>query len=192
VNTLEHPLKILIVEEHLKKDIQKFPRLEAGIKQGAWEVRILIPPIRHIPSLVWINKDHTPSDQFWEVFAPDSLQDQRQQIRRRYNKEYWVEGEKSLQEHSLQAYSTEQYRSIDSVELIFKIETQENLYHKVTIGDSRGIPIRYSTLKPYSRQEIQLFVKTAYQDWYKAGGYFYHKFYRAYPTFWIDLWTIVP
>jgi len=109
-----------------------------------------------------------------------------QQIRRRYNKEYWVEGEKSLQEHSLQAYSTEQYRSIDSVELIFKIETQENLYHKVTIGDSRGIPIRYSTLKPYSRQEIQLFVKTAYQDWYKAGGYFYHKFYRGrggYPGF---------
>ncbi len=54
MNTLEHPLKILIVEEHLKKDIQKFPRLEAGIKQGAWEVRTLI---------------------LWEVFAPDSLQD---------------------------------------------------------------------------------------------------------------------
>jgi hypothetical protein len=62
----------------------------------------------------------------------------------------------------------------------------------VTIEDNRGIPIRYSTLKPYSRQEIQLLVNTSYQDWYKAGGYFYHKFYRAYPTFWIDLWTIAP
>jgi hypothetical protein len=152
------------VEEHLNKDAQKFPKLKPGSKQGTWEVRTLIPPINHIPSLVRINKDHIPSDPFWEAFSPDSLQDQRQQIRRRYNKEYWVEGEKTLQELSLQAYSAEQHRSIDSIELIFKIETQENLYHRVTIEDNRGIPIRYSTLKPYSRQEIQLLANTSYQN----------------------------
>jgi len=192
VYTLEHPLNISKVEEHLYKDTQNFPKLEPGIKQRTWEVRTSIPPISHIPSLVWINKDHIPSDQFWEAFASDSLQDQRQQVRRRYIKEYWEEGEKTLKELSLQAYSSEQYRSIDSIELIFKIETQENLYHRVTIEGNRGIPIRYSTLKPYSRQEIQLLVNTSYQDWYKAGGYFHQKFYRAYPNFWIDFWTIVP
>jgi hypothetical protein len=157
VHALEHPLSISKVEEHLPKDAQKFPRLEPGIKQGNWEISTLTPPISHIPSLVWINKDHIPSDQFWEAFAPDSLQDQRQQVRRRYNKEHWAEGERTLQELSLQAYSTEQYRSIDSIEFIFKVETQEK-YHRVTIQDNRGIPIRYSTLKPYSRQEIQLLV----------------------------------
>ena len=26
---------------------------------------------------------------------------------------------------------------------------------------------------------------------YAHRGYFYYKFYRAYPTFWIDLWEIV-
>jgi hypothetical protein len=141
---------------------------------------------------VWINKDHIPSDQFWEAFAPDSLQEQREQVRRKYNKEHWVEGERSLQELSLQAYSTEQYRSIDSIEIVLKIENQEDLYPRVIIADSRGLPIKYSTLKLYSSEEIYQFVNTKYQDWYKAGGYFYHKFYRAYPTFWIDLWRIVP
>jgi hypothetical protein len=177
------------VEEHLYKDTQKFPRLEAGIKQGTWQENTLIPSTNHTPTLVWINKDHIPSDQFWEAFAPDSLQEQREQIRRRFNKEHWVEGERTLQELSLQAYSTEQYRSIDSIEIVLKIETQEDLYHRVIIADSRGLPIRYSTLKPYSSEEIYQFVNTKYQDWYKAGGYFYHKFYRAYPTFWNDLQT---
>jgi hypothetical protein len=65
------------------------------------------------------------------------------------------------------------------------------LYHRVIIADNRGLPIKYSTLKPYLSEEIYQFVNTKYQDWYRAGGYFYHKFYRAYPTFWIDLWTIV-
>ena len=64
VYTLEHPLNISKVEEHLYKDRQKFPKLELEIKQGNWEVRTLIPPINHIPSLVWINKDHILSDQF--------------------------------------------------------------------------------------------------------------------------------
>jgi len=46
-------------------------------------------------------------------------------------------------------------------------------------------------LEPYSIQELEEFISSAYLDWYKAGGYFYYKFYRNYPTFWIDLWTIV-
>jgi hypothetical protein len=65
------------------------------------------------------------------------------------------------------------------------------LYHRVIIADNRGLPIKYNTLKPYSSEEIHQFINTKYQDWYRAGGYFYHKFYRSYPTFWIDLWEIV-
>jgi hypothetical protein len=140
---------------------------------------------------VWISKDHIPSDQFWEAFAPDSLQEQREQVRRRYNKEHWVAGGRSLQELSLQAYSTQQYRSIDSIEIVLKIDNQGDLYHRVIIADNRGLPIKYNTLKPYSSEEIHQFINTKYQDWYRAGGYFYHKFYRSYPTFWIDLWGIV-
>ena len=140
---------------------------------------------------MWINKEHIPTDQFWEAFGPDSLQEQRSQTRNRYSKEHWIDSFKTLQELSLQAYSSDKYRSIDSIELVFKLDTDQDLYHRVVIEDSRGVPIRYSTLEPYSTQELQGFVNSAYQDWYKAGGYFYYKFYRIYPTFWIDLWTIV-
>jgi hypothetical protein len=141
--------------------------------------------------LVWISKDHIPSDQFWEVFAPDSLQEQREQVRRKYNKEHWVVGVSSFQALSLQTYSTQHYRSIDSIEIVLKLENQQDLYHRIMIADNRGLPIKYSTLKPYSSEDIYQFVNTKYQDWYRAGGYFYYKFYRSYPTFWIDLWEIV-
>jgi len=179
------------VEEHLYKDTQRFPRQEPGIKQGTWQSNTSIHPTNHTPTLVWISKDHIPSDQFWEVFAPDSLQEQREQVRRKYNKEHWVVGVSSLQALSLQTYSTQQYRSIDSIEIVLKIDNQGDLYHRVIIADNRGLPIKYNTLKPYSSEEIHQFVNTKYQDWYRAGGYFYHKFYRSYPTFWIDLWGIV-
>jgi len=92
-----------------------------------------------------------------------------------------------LQELSLQAYSSSRNRSIDSIELIIKLDSQQDLYHRVILDDSRGAPIRYNTLEPYSIQELEEFISSAYLDWYKAGGYFYYK----YPTFWIDLWTIV-
>jgi len=113
---------------------------------------------------VWIDRDHIPSDQFWEVFAPDSFQEQREQVRRKHNKEYWPEKEKSLQELSLQAYSKEHYRSIDSIEIVLKIDNQENIYHRVVIADSRGLPIKYNTLKPYSSEEIHQFINTKYQN----------------------------
>jgi hypothetical protein len=140
---------------------------------------------------VWVNKEHIPTDHFWEVFGPNSLQEQRRQTRSKYSKGNWFDSFKTLQELSLQAYSSSRNRSIDSIELIIKLDSQQDLYHRVILDDSRGAPIRYSTLEPYSIQELEEFISSAYLDWYKAGRYFYYKFYRNYPTFWVDLWTIV-
>ncbi len=56
-----------------------------------------------------------------------------------------------------------QFRSIDSIELVFRIDTQQDMYHRVIIEENRGVPIRYSTLQPHSRQELQAFVNTEYQ-----------------------------
>jgi hypothetical protein len=140
---------------------------------------------------VWVNKEHIPTDHFWEVFGPNSLQEQRGQTRNKYSKENWSDRFKTLQELSLQAYSSSRNRTIDSIELVIKLDPQQDLYHRVILDDSRGAPIRYNTLEPYSIQELEEFISSAYLDWYKAGGYFYYKFYRNYPTFWIDLWTIV-
>jgi hypothetical protein len=140
---------------------------------------------------VWVNKEHIPTDHFWEIFGPNSLQEQRGEKRNRYNKENWSDSIRTLQKLSLQAYSSSRNRTIDSIELVIKLDPQQDLYHKVILDDSRGAPIRYNTLKPYSIQELVEFISSAYLDWFKAGGYFYYKFYRNYPTFWIDLWTIV-
>jgi len=125
------------------------------------------------------------------IFGPNSLQEQRGQARNRYNKENWSDSIRTLQELSLQAYSSSRNRTIDSIELVIKLDPQQDLYPRVILDDSRGAPIRYNTLEPYSIQELEEFISSAYLDWYKAGGYFYYKFYRNYPTFWIDLWTIV-
>ena len=133
---------------------------------------------------MWVSKEHIPTDHFWEVFGPNSLQEQRGQTRNKYSKENWSDRFKTLQELSLQAYSSSRNRTIDSIELVIKLDPQQDLYHKVA-------PIRYNTLEPYSIQELEEFISSAYLDWYRAGGYFYYKFYRNYPTFWIDLWTIV-
>lgn len=95
-----------------------------------------------------------------------------------------------MQELSLNVYSGLHYRPTNSVDLLFKIQVQEDLYHRVIIEDSRGLPIRYSTLQPYSILELQNVIHTAYREWYK-GGYLHFKFYRNYPTFWFDLWKIV-
>ncbi len=108
----------------------------------------------------------------------------------KYSKETWNRKIHSLQQLSLQAYSKRHFSTIDNIELVFKVQIQEDIYHKVIIEDNRGVPIRYSSLKPYTVTELQNFVNRAYQEWYKAGGYFYYKFYRNYPTFWIDLWQI--
>ena len=108
----------------------------------------------------------------------------------KYSKETWNREIHSLQQLSLQAYSKRHFSTIDNIELVFKVQIQEDIYHKVIIEDNRGVPIRYSSLKPYTVTELQNFVNRAYQEWYKAGGYFYYKFYRNYPTFWIDLWQI--
>jgi hypothetical protein len=140
---------------------------------------------------VWVNKEHIPTDHFWEIFGPNSLQEQRGETRNRYNKENWSDSIRTLQELSLQEYSSSRNRTIDSIELVIKLDPLQDLYHKVILDDSRGAPIRYNTLKPYSIQELVEFISSAYLDWYKAGGYFYYKFYRNYSTFWIDLWTIV-
>ena len=145
----------------------------------------------HRPSLVWVNKEDIPTDHFWEVFGPNTLQEQRSQTRSKYSKRNWFGSFKTLQELSLQAYSSSRHMSIDSIELVIKLGSQQDLYHRVILDDSRGAPIRYSTLEPYSIQELQEFISSAYLDWYKTGGCFYYKFYRNYPTFWIDLWSIV-
>jgi len=164
-----------------------YPKLEPGISQGTWETRASIPSGTHRPSLVWVNKEHIPTDHFWEVFGPNSLQEQRRQTRNKYSKGNWPDSFKTLQELSLQAYSSSRNRTIDSIELVIKLDPQQDLYHRVILDDSRGAPIRYNTLEPYSIQELEEYISSTYLDWYKAGGYFYYK----YPTFWIDLWTIV-
>jgi len=96
-------------------DSQKYPKLEPGISQGTREERTSIHSETHRPSLVWVNKEHIPTDHFWEIFGPNSLQEQRGQTWNGYNKENWSDSFKTLQELSLQAYSSSRNRTIDSI-----------------------------------------------------------------------------
>jgi hypothetical protein len=161
------------------------------IQQGTWEERqVYSASSNNTTTRVWVDKEHIPTDQFWEAFAPDTYQEERRITRLKYSKETWSRSIQTLQELSLEAYSKLHISTIDSIELIFKIQIQDEIYHKVVIEDNRGLPIRYSTLEPYTVLELQNVINKAYQEWYKAGGYFCFKLYRNYPTFWINLWQI--
>jgi hypothetical protein len=102
---------------------------EPGIQQGTWEIRQVRASSNNTTTRVWVDKEHIPTDQFCEAFAPDTYQEERREYRT------------SLQDS----------------------ETGGN------ISRNRAIPIRKSTLEPYTVLELQHFVNKAYQDWYKAG-----------------------
>jgi len=171
----------------------KHPSLDPGIKQGHWELRPDYTSA-HKPDYkeVWVSESHIPIHCYWEVFAAQSVLDERERVRNKYNKSNCLKSPvQSLQINCLKAYSRHHYRTIDSIELEFRIGNQRNLIHRVVLQDKRTLPIKFSSLKPYSIQELQEFAESSYQEWYRAGGYFEYRFYRHSPCFWIDLWQIV-
>jgi hypothetical protein len=178
-----------------------------GIEQGWWEfVRLLywrqgtFSPDRplnqpYIPDRTWYSSDDVPNSQFWQVYTSEEFRTEKEAIRQRYRKENWPFNFPSLQLLSLQAYSLRNFGPINRIELEFSITPESHwrtsLTHRVILPDDRGVQIRYSTLRPYTSQELQELVSPHYQEWYQAGGFFFYKVYRCYPTFYFDLWSII-
>jgi hypothetical protein len=64
-----------------------------------------------------------------------------------------------LQKLCLTTISTSNNRSIDSIALEVQEDRLQIITNRIVLEDSRGIPIRPTTLEPYSTTELQEFIK---------------------------------
>jgi len=58
----------------------------------------------------------------------------------------------------------------------------------LVIEDNRGIPIKASTLEPYSNKELEVHIREHLRQWLRAGGF--ERYITGGTSFWIDLWEI--
>jgi len=56
------------------------------------------------------------------------------------------------------------------------------------IEDNRGIPIKASTLEPYSNKELEGHISEHLRQWISAGGF--ERYIIGGTSFWVDLWEI--
>jgi hypothetical protein len=59
----------------------------------------------------------------------------------------------------------------------------------LVIEDNRGIPIKASTLEPYSNKELQEHIREPLRQWIRAGGF--ERYIIGGTSFWTDLWEII-
>jgi len=59
----------------------------------------------------------------------------------------------------------------------------------LVIEDNRGIPIKASTLEPYSNKELEEHISDHLRQWLRAGGF--ERYITGGTSFWIDLWEII-
>jgi hypothetical protein len=61
--------------------------------------------------------------------------------------------------------------------------------NRIVLDDSRGVPLRLGSLKPYDTKELEGFIRPHYLTWLRAGGL--ERYIQGERTFWIDLWDII-
>jgi len=165
------------------KNPQEHPALIPGSRQGIWETRINSRTSEGFTTIrSWLRVD----------LVPGILDPEKQSTREKYLKANWSEPLGTLQLESLKAYSNHNYRPINSIELVYKTRVS-HIIHRIVITDSRGVPIKYSSLEPYTIEELSQFVEASYTEWIEAGGYIEYRKARDKPpaAFWFDLWKIV-
>ncbi len=89
----------------------------------------------------------------------------------------------------LVAISTNNCRPIDSLALEVQEDRLQIITNRIVLEDSRGIPIKASTLEPYSITELQEFIKKPFLEWNRAGGS--ERYFVGGRPFWVDMWEIL-
>jgi hypothetical protein len=87
------------------------------------------------------------------------------------------------------AYSTANNRPIDSIVLEVSTDSWSNNTCRLVIEDNRGLPIKASTLEPYSNKELEEHISDHLRRWLRVGGF--ERYITGGKSFWIDLWEII-
>jgi hypothetical protein len=114
--------------------------------------------------------------------------DQREQVRNQLSKEGYQQRIETLQKQCLIKYSSTWHRPIDSIELEITEDRLNLITNRIVLDDSRGVPLKLSSLEPYKKEELEGFIRPHYLSWLRAGGL--ERYIKGERTFWIDLWDI--
>jgi hypothetical protein len=165
--------------------------------QGYW---------RHIKTQVGATQD-TETYKWEDYITPARLATQSERIRfadwlitpeiaeckSKTRKKYSLTGynhhKYNLQQLCLIAYSTANNRPIDSIILEVSTDSLSINTCRLVIEDNRGIPIKASTLEPYSNKELEEHISDHLRQWLRAGGF--ERYITGGTSFWIDLWDII-
>lgn len=172
-------------------------RYRSDIRQGYWKhVSTLVGAVQDTETYHWV--DYTVPSRLrtqrerirftdW-LLTPDILE-ARSKTRREYSQTGYNHKEYNLQQLCLIAYSTANNRTIDSIVLEVDIDSLSIVTCRLVIQVNRGIPIKASTLEPYSTQELEDFTREPLKRWLGAGGF--ERYQAGGTCFWVDLWEIV-
>jgi len=173
-----------------------YQRYRPEVRQGYW---------RHIKTLAGATQD-TETYRWEDYTTPTRQATQRERIRfadwlitpeiaeyrSKIGKKYGLTGynhhKYNLQQLCLIAYSTANNRPIDSIVLEVSTDSLSINTCRLVIEDNRGIPIKASTLEPYSNKELEEHISEHLRQWISAGGF--ERYIIGGTSFWVDLWEI--
>jgi hypothetical protein len=166
------------------------------VRQGYWKhIRTLAGATQDIETYRW--EDYiTPTRQdtqrerirFADWLITPEIAQHRSNIRKKYSLTGYIHHKYNLQQLCLIAYSTANNRPIDSIVLEISTDSLSINTCRLVIEDNRGIPIRASTLEPYSTKELQEHIREPLRQWIRAGGF--ERYIIGGTSFWTDLWEI--
>jgi hypothetical protein len=173
-----------------------YQRYRPEVRQGYW---------RHIKTLAGATQDTetyrwedytTPTRQatqrerirFADWLITPEIAQYRSKLRKKYSLTGYNHHKYNLQQLCLIAYSTANNRPIDSIVLEVSTDSLSINACRLVIEDNRGIPIKASTLEPYSNKELEEHISEHLRQWISAGGF--ERYIIGGTSFWVDLWEI--
>jgi hypothetical protein len=173
-----------------------YQRYRPEVRQGYWRhIKTLAGATQDTETYRW--EDHiTPTRQatqrerirFADWLITPEIAQYRSKIRKKYSLTGYNHHKYNLQQLCLIAYSTANNRPIDSIVLEVSTDSLSINTCRLVIEDNRGIPIKASTLEPYSNKELEEHISEHLRQWISAGGF--ERYIIGGTSFWVDLWEI--
>ena len=175
---------------------KRYQRYKPEVRQGYWKhIKTLARATQDIETYRWEDyiiptRQATQKERIrfsdW-IITPEIAQ-YRSKIRKKYSLAGYNHYKYNLQQLCLITYSTANNKPIDSIVLEVSTDSLSINTCRLVIEDNRGIPIRASTLEPYSNKELEGHISEHLRQWISAGGF--ERYIIGGTSFWVDLWEI--
>jgi len=170
---------------------KRYQRYKPEVRQGYWKhIKTLARATQDIETYRWEDyiiptRQATQKERIrfsdW-IITPEIAQ-YRSKIRKKYSLAGYNHYKYNLQQLCLITYSTANNKPIDSIVLEVSTDSLSINTCRLVIEDNRGIPIRASTLEPYSNKELEGHISEHLRQWISAGGF--ERYIIGGTSFWV-------